>query len=100
MSPTHFTYEWSPHRPESLAALKLGLLPEIHLWIALPDQNEMVDFSTKWLPRQAAKAGLVWRTEPPPDFLWCGFDDLPGGVVYRPDLEAIQFALNFICLHH
>ncbi len=27
--PTHFSYEWSPWREESQAALKLGLLPEI-----------------------------------------------------------------------
>ncbi len=78
--PTHFTYEWSPWRPESQAALKLGLLPEIHLWIGLPDRNELVDFSTQWLPQQAAKAGLVWRTDPPPDFLWCGPSGLPDGV--------------------
>jgi hypothetical protein len=98
--PTHFSYEWSPWRPESQAALKLGLLPEIHIWIGLPDENELVDFSTKWFPQQAAKDGLVWRTEPPPDFLWCGPSDLPAGVIYRPDMEAIQFALRFIQTHH
>jgi hypothetical protein len=49
--PTHFSYEWSPWRPESQVALKLGLLPEIHIWIGLPDENELVDFSTKWLPQ-------------------------------------------------
>ncbi|WCJ60719.1 hypothetical protein NXS98_06215 [Fontisphaera persica] len=98
--PTHFSYEWSPWREESQAALKLGLLPEIHMWIGLPDQNELVDFSTKWLPKQAALDGLVWRTEPPPDFLWCGPSDLPAGVIYQPNMEAIQFALNFIRAHH
>ncbi len=99
-SPTHFSYEWSPWREESQAALKLGLLPEIHIWIGLPDQNELVDFSTKWFPQQAAKDGLVWRTGSPPDFLWCGPSDLPEGVIYRPDMEAINFALNFIRAHH
>jgi len=99
-SPTHFSYEWSPWREESQAALKLGLLPEIHMWIGLPDQNELIDFSTKWLPQQAAQEGLVWRTEPPPDFLWCGPADLPAGVIYQPNMEAIQFALNFIRAHH
>lgn len=98
-SPTHFTYEWSPERPESQAALKLGLLPEIHIWIGLPDQNELVDFSTRWLPAQAAREGLVWRTLAPPDFLWCGPSELPERVVYRPDLGAIRFILNFIAAH-
>ncbi len=98
--PTHFTYEWSPWREESQAALKLGLLPEIHIWIGLPDQNELVDFSTKWLPQQAAREGLTWKTEPPPNFLWCGPSDLPAGVVYKPNMEAIRFILNFIQTHH
>jgi hypothetical protein len=35
----------------------------------------------------------------PPDFLWCGPSDLPEGVIYRPDMEAIRFALNFIRAH-
>ncbi len=99
-APTHFSYEWSPWREESKAALQLGLLPEIHMWIGLPDENELVDFSTKWLPQQAAHEGLVWRTEPPPNFLWCGPSDLPAGVIYRPNMEAIQFALNLIRTHH
>lgn len=95
-SPTHFSYEWSPWREESQAALKLGLLPEIHVWVGLPDQNELLDFSTKFLPEQAAKDGLVWRTAPPPDFLWCGPSELPDGVIYQPDLGAIGFILNRI----
>ena len=83
--PTHFTYEWSPWREESQAALQLGLLPEIHLWIGLPDENELVDFSTRYLPQQAAKEHLLWQTPPPPDFLWCGPGNLPAGVIYKPE---------------
>lgn len=99
VKPTHFTYESSPWREEIQAALQLGLLPEIHLWIGLPDENELIDFSTKYLPQQAAQDGLEWKTEPPPDFLWCGPSDLPEGVIYRPDMEAIRFALRFIRAH-
>jgi hypothetical protein len=58
-SATHFSYEWSPWREESQAALALGMLPEIHVWVGLPDQNELLDFATKFLPEQAAKEGLV-----------------------------------------
>jgi hypothetical protein len=93
-SPTQFSYEWSPWREESQAALKLGLLPEIHVWVGLPDRNELLDFSTKYLPEQAAKEGLVWRTPQPPDFLWCGPSELPEGVIYKPDLAAIAFVLD------
>ena len=87
---THFSYEWSPWREESQAALKLGLLPEIHVWVGLPDQNELLDFATKFLPEQAAKEGLVWCTRYPPDFVWCGPSELPKGVLYKPDLNAIH----------
>jgi hypothetical protein len=95
-APTHFSYEWSPWREESQAALKLGLLPEIHVWVGLPDQNELLDFATQFLPEQAAKKGLAWRTAPPPDFLWCRPSDLPEGVLYEPDLNAIRFILDRI----
>ncbi len=94
--PTHFSYEWSPWREESQAALKLGLLPEIHVWVGLPDRNEIVDFSTKFFREQAAVEGLDWRTAPPPDFLWCAPADLPAGVVYTPNLDAIAFILKRI----
>jgi len=90
------TAEWSPWREESQAALKLGLLPEIHVWVGLPDQNELLDFTTKFLPEQAAKEGLIWRTPPPQDFLWCGPVELPEGVIYKPDLDAIGFILDRI----
>ena len=93
---THFSYEWSPWREESQAALKLGLLPEIHVWVGLPEQNELLDFSTKFLPEQAAKEGLVWRIPRPPDFLWCGPSELPEGVLYKPDFAAIAFILDRI----
>jgi hypothetical protein len=95
-APTHFSYEWSPWREESQVALKLGLLPEIHVWVGLPDQNELLDFATKFLPEQAAKEGLAWRTPYPPDFLWCGPSELPEGVLYKPDLNAIGFILDRI----
>jgi hypothetical protein len=93
---THFSYEWSPWREESQAALKLGLLPEIHVWVGLPDNNELLDFTTKFLPHQAAHEGLAWRTPLPPEFLWCGPAELPDGVIYKPNLGAIAFILERI----
>lgn len=63
---------------------------------AQDDQNELLDFATQFLPEQAAKKGLAWRTAPPPDFLWCRPSDLPEGVLYEPDLNAIRFILDRI----
>ena len=96
VNPTHFSYEWSPWRIESQAALKLGMLPEMHVWVGLPDQNELLDFSTKYLPQQAALEGLRWGTSNPPDFLWCGPSELPAGVICKPNMDAIRFILNRI----
>jgi len=76
--------------------LKLGMLPEIHVWVGLPDSNQLLDFSTKLLPDQAALEGLKWKTAIPPDFLWCGPSQLPDGVIYKPNIDAIGFILNRI----
>ncbi len=86
------TLAGSPWREESQAELKLSLLPEIHVWVGLPDSKEIVDFSTKYFPQHAAAEGLEWRTAPPPDFLWCG----PADVVYTPNLDAIASILKRI----
>lgn len=94
VSPTHFSYEWSPGSPESLMQLATGGLPEMHVWVALPDQNEILDFSTKSFPEEAKRHGLVWRTPPPPDYLWCRAGEQPPRVHYKPDLQAIAFILN------
>ena len=76
--------------------MKLGLLPVIHLWLVLPGRNELVDFSTKWLPDQATKDGLMWRTDPPLGLLCCGPSEIPDGVLHESNVDAIRFALDFI----
>lgn len=93
-TPTHFTYLWSPNDPLSAAALALGDLPEIHVWLGLPETNEIVDFSTKFLSHQAEECGLNWQTPLPPDFLWTKADELPEQVHYVPNMDAIAFVLR------
>ena len=88
---THYGYEWSPEHEASQAALMLGLIPEIHTWLALPETQEIVDFSVKYLPQSAARDGKVWVKPNPPDFLWVTEDAMPEGVVYRPEIEACHW---------
>ncbi|HXJ55424.1 MAG TPA: hypothetical protein VNU68_02055, partial [Verrucomicrobiae bacterium] len=51
---TDFGYEWDPNDVGSKAALALGMFPEIHIWLGLPDTQEIVDFSVRHLPECAA----------------------------------------------
>jgi hypothetical protein len=96
---THFGYEWSPHEKFSQEQLALGNLPEMHMWIALPDRNEIVDFSTGSLKKICEERhGLKWEMPDPPQFVWCQPEELRqyGLIAYWPNLHAIGFAWNFI----
>jgi hypothetical protein len=93
---THFGFEWEPSDPKSVAARKADLLPEIHCWCAVRSTQEIVDFSTATLPDVCRRMGFVWKMPPPPSFVWARFDALPDGMVYRADIEAIKFLLDFM----
>lgn len=95
---THFSYVWSPETPQSQTMLKAGKLPEIHVWLALPQRMELVDFSTGTLPTHAqANHELArWTGPKPPDFLWCRFADIPEGVFYDVNRDATKLLLRKI----
>jgi hypothetical protein len=91
---THFGYLWSPHEPASQRALALGVMPEMHVWAADPEANEIIDFSTGFFPEQAkALVGMDWPGDPPPTYLWSGPTTMPRGAQYEPNIDAIKFAL-------
>jgi hypothetical protein len=91
---THFGYQFGLDEPFSQAAMAEGGLPEIHIWCALPDYRELVDFSTGYLPQVAKKQhGYTWWTEAPPAYVW---GRPPADAFYEPSREAIRFAWNFI----
>lgn len=95
--PTHFSYVWSPAEEPSRMALAVGLMPEMHVWIGLPDSGEIVDFSTGLFPVQAKKLmGYDWPLELlPPSYFWGGPAAL-GRAYYNPDMAAIRCALRYI----
>jgi len=92
VSPTHFGYEWSPTHPFSVAAVKEGKMPEMHVWNEVGGM--IVDFSTgqfKTIAEEIHK--LKWTAPDPPRFLW-GFP--PGDAVYHNEFAALRWAFRFI----
>ena len=97
VSATHFSYMWEPDSPVSQRAVALGFLPEMHVWCALPDRQEIIDPTTQFLPQQTLEtAGLAWREAEPPEYLWCSCDALPDRVGYIPNLSATGLALSIL----
>ena len=97
VSPTHFSYMWEPDSLMTKSMFEAGLMPEMHVWAAIPSENEIVDLTTRYLVQQAKKrAALAWTAPPPPDFLWARADQLPSGVVYRPDFAATMLATQLL----
>lgn len=94
VSPTHFAYMWEPDSETTLVRVAAGQMPEVHCWVALPDDGELVDLSTKYLPAQAARLGVPWTAPPPPDYLWATAAEVPEGVLYAPDPGAIRWMLG------
>jgi hypothetical protein len=97
--PTHFGYQWDPCDEFSQEQMKRGLLPEIHIWIALPDENQIVDFSTGSFKKLCMEQhGLPWETPDPPEYFWGSPEELAqlGQIAYWPNRQAIDFAWRFI----
>lgn len=98
---THFSYVWDgPPSATSLAALKQsgGHLPEMHVWVALPDTMELIDLTTCYVPANCkAMTGLDWLGPKPPDYIWTtpdkGFGDT---VAMIPDVDATILALTLL----
>jgi hypothetical protein len=114
---THFSYMWAPAvlrhgiphytlpsgslcpaRPDGLIT-RPGpdgarlCLPEMHVWAADPERQEVVDLSTFALATQCAKVlGAPWLDAPPPDYMWCPYSALPDDWHYAPDRAATLLA--------
>ena len=94
VSPTHFSYVWDAHSPLTMSRVRQRLLPEMHVWAAIPMANEIIDLTTKFLPHQCKQIiGYDWPGDLPPDYLWATVAELPAGVIYDPSIEAIAVAL-------
>ena len=93
---THYSFQWSPHEPMSVAALKMGCLPEIHCWVGIISTQEIVDMSVHYIPRAVSMAGFKWQMPPPPKYLWVKAKDVPEAFIYEPDREATLYAMRLL----
>ena len=91
---TTFSYQWEPNHPLSVQRIAAGQLPEIHCWLAIRETREIIDFSTAYIAREAARCGLHWRAAKLPPYIWS--KELPDGVCYFPELAACRFITRFI----
>lgn len=92
--PTHFSYMWTPNEAPSIRAMMQGLLPEVHVWAAIPDTGEIVDLTSGKFPEQARKLiGYDWPGDLPPKFLWS--KKLPKGAFYTPEMGAMKLVLGY-----
>ena len=96
VSATHFAYMWSPRSISSLAAMCTGALPEMHVWAALANTQELIDFSTRHIKAHAATFGFSWSAPNPPSYLWATFDHIPDRVVYTPNRDATLLACRIL----
>ncbi len=82
---THFSYMWEPHSMATRMAMARGTLPELHVWVADPKTQEIIDITTGDLPRLAKNMiGAEWLDKPPPDYIWSRSPD----AIYQPDRDA------------
>jgi hypothetical protein len=87
-----FGYEFTPG-PHNADIVIKGMMPEIHVWAGIPLTNEIIDLTSGFFPKQAKKlGGFDWPGPKPPSALWVKGTELPPGVLYRPNLEAIAVA--------
>ena len=95
VSSTHFSYVWEPDSKTSRFALAFGALPEIHVWVGIPETNEIVDLTTGKFPEACpVLLGEPWLGPRPPDYLWQ--KGCPERVVYEANQEATLYALLMI----
>jgi hypothetical protein len=97
ISATHFSYTFEPTSQHTVECLKNNSMPEMHMWVTLPDQGEIVDLTTRYVKHQCLKAAnLKWlASSEPPDFIWCKEKELPEGVVYEPHPHAVALVKRF-----
>lgn len=90
---THFSFIFTK---SGLRAARLGLLPEMHVWVVIePEKPTVIDFSTKFLPSISERIlGAKWEGPLPPDYIWC--QELPKDVYYQADPLATLLAMKLL----
>jgi hypothetical protein len=97
VSPTHHSYVWEPDSAVTKARVAAGEMPELHVWAAIPARGEIIDMTTRYWPKQCRLIqGLDWPGDQPPSYFWGAAGELPEGVLYAPDMQAIALAFRLL----
>lgn len=101
-----FSYFWQTDHPQTKLAMQ-GIfldqegrpgsiaLPEIHIWLGIPETREIIDFTTGYLPLACKQTtGMDWPGPKPPLYFWGR--ELPDNWEYRSTREATLFATKHI----
>jgi hypothetical protein len=96
--PTHVGHFWQGLGQQTICDLflKRGILPEMHCWIAFPDEQVIFDPTTAWLKDLAEEQGIPWTEPDPPESLWCDVDSLPDGWMYVANRSATMLAYQLL----
>lgn len=95
VSPTHLSYVWEPHSQATRDRIAAGLMPEMHVWVALPQRGELLDMTLGFQPAQARRLGVAWTAPAPPVHVWGDLGQLEAmGFLYAPNRLAIAWALD------
>lgn len=93
-----FGYLWLGGRhPDVRRALREDRMPELHVWAVEVATGSVVDLSTGLFPAHARTLHLGhWTGDAPPAWVWAPVDELPTGVAYEEDPEALIVARRFL----
>jgi hypothetical protein len=92
-----FGYKWEPDHPDSLIAMLMSNLPEMHVWNYLSKEKVVVDMAAGTFPDNCLlMAKQDWPGKKPPEIFWHPVEkDLPEGVWYNAVEEAMEVACYF-----
>ena len=93
---THFSYVWEERSRTTLRMIAAGSMPEMHVWVAIPRLQEIVDLTTGYQVKQCENLlGVDWLSVSPPKYLWSHVNEIEK-IHYEPSLSAIELALYML----
>lgn len=92
-----FSYHWEVDMQVIGRHLMAGTLPEMHVWVGLPQDQMIVDLTTGYQMRQCIEtARMEWLTASLPEYIWCSGRELPGRYVYEASKSATMLAYRLL----